>query len=430
MEEKISNKRKREDSVQDEDIFTMDENKEESKLEENSSFSALPQSPKSAEEPLIIRAFIAEAKMVKFDQENVGEISFNVKNFSHLWCLCHSYSALKEKGYTDLFISNLLQTRCGWKEIEGNSHTRALKQKAFNVSGKYNLNLDREEFFDVAYIGAPAETKGNKIKNRKKFHINIQARDREEYFRVCTIAGNLLAEYEILKFKFLTWVSYSEDWSGEQFGKNISIFAYKQINIDWKKIITHIDRALRQVGASPSTQPLFDLPLTSPYWSARSESTPDEPDTYKDTAEIWEYYYETIHKAQLSKNYLRLIADSSPSKPETLAIYDAIQQRVYESTASEKSNLDIAIEGLSNKNELSIRRKKISDVVEKQTQDIDNSSLTEIINLLKPVFPQLSSKMEDEQKSGETPMEVNDSSSSSTGTSLDASTSSQFIILK
>jgi hypothetical protein len=127
---------------------------------------------------------------------------------------------------------------------------------------------------------------------------------------------------------------------------------------------------------------------------------------------------------------LRLIADSSPSKPETLAIYDAIQQRVYESTASEKSNLDIAIEGLSNKNELSIRRKKISDVVEKQTQDIDNSSLTEIINLLKPVFPQLSSKMEDEQKSGETPMEVNDSSSSSTGTSLDASTSSQFIILK
>lgn len=108
-------------------------------------------------------------------------------------------------------------------------------------------------------------------------------------------------KYQVVKFKLLTGYGYREGWNKEQIGKNFTVYAGRTPNKNWREIISAVHHELETYAIRPAIRPPFDLPLRSPYWSARNESDFKAPEKYMGADEQWEFNYNNEPKLKDEK---------------------------------------------------------------------------------------------------------------------------------
>lgn len=283
------------------------------------------------------------------------------------------------------------------------------------MTDDYRLILKRFDFFDLEYTGGVTESRSESesesesdsdqaenLKNRKKFHLTIAVDTIEEFLAACNIAYQELAKNKVASFKIITWDMYKAVWTGDQAGKNISIYAYKQPHLNWQHILDVITQKLKAANVRPGIRAYFDMPLIYPYWSTRNESSLQEPKKYRGADQLWKDYYSLVTKmsekenksakkrkaegeqkehtaigaseTQLEKPFLAFYStfigrDKEQNLNTVLKIYDLILQHAYLSSASQPTALEKAIIDLSDGQEVGARRQLLYALGEFQRAD-------------------------------------------------------------
>lgn len=379
----------------------------------------------SKSSPLVLQLIASYVKEIEFTQvKKAFLLSGNVENFSALWCLSHVLPvAIQELGLTRGALNDVLGGY-GWPKTV--NIDRLLVGTRFRVPQGYHLILKRRSFFDLKYIanipdvGSESESESEQdesLKNRKKLHVSIAADTVSEFLRACNIVYQELVKNKVSAFKIITWDMYKEVWTRDQAGKNITIYAYKQPDLNWSKILNDITIQLRAASVIPGIRAYFDMPLSYPYWSSRNESSLQDPSEYHGADQLWEDYHSLVTEKKSEKentnkkrkfqgekekkehidvglsekslekaflDFYRRSADwnEGQSTNTVLKIYDRILQDTYVSSTSKPSALETAIMTLSDIQEVMVRRKILSGL-----DDFQEAS--DIEKVAKAVEPQM-----------------------------------------
>ena len=319
--------------------------------------------------------FLSDAKKLTFDEKGEG-IKADINNFSSFFILHQSYrSVLERSGGRDEDLDNSL------KQVTNNRVSlKAIKDGELSLTtGEYALSVENASYFKVTKDTNRDEEKEEEdmqTYGRKKFHVNMAAENKEDYFKGCNIVIEILLRHHVLTFKVLNWTTYidSPGWKGEQSGKNFTIYAARSPNRPWEQIIREIGHGLKSAGIQPGIQPFFDLPLILPYCSARNESDVDQIGKYQESDKQWAMLYDQLLATKITK----IIKEKGVEK-ETLVLVEfkntpdqrkSILNQVYMCTLSQvllpkKTNqptsLDLAITNLADQKKVIERRVKLSE---------------------------------------------------------------------
>lgn len=126
----------------------------------------------------------------------------------------------------------MLETEAKWPK----GAFKLLRAARYKLSGGYFLYMSEKDkdFYSLESVAkkkseseeseSESEIKRKDRPTAKKFHLNIQAKDIHEYYRVCTVACEALIEQKVISFKVLKWDAYSTQWVDEQKGKTLTIY--------------------------------------------------------------------------------------------------------------------------------------------------------------------------------------------------------------
>ena len=177
----------------------------------------------------------------------------------------------------------------------------------------------------------------------------------------------------------MRWITYKK-WTNEQKGKTLTVYTYREPEKNWAQVINSVTKALQNAKVEHDDFPFFDLPLQSPYWSARAEGDSKDPVEYRYTDQIWEYYVNELEKAEDKReknildfqpkfkkfyedggcNLIRL-SSSITQVDKVIFIYDLILQNAY-LEYKEPSKLDNLIQSFVDITVIRSRREKIKNV--------------------------------------------------------------------